>query len=148
MNYTQIVKQARTWMDTPFHHQARLKNVGCDCLGLVMGVAKELGLKDKFGDDFYKHDIKDYSMAPDTKFSIETLERVLHIVSVESVRPGDLAMFKILSNPQHLAFITDFQGGIGMIHCDNSIKKVVEHRLDSRWRSRLFRAFRFSNLTT
>ena len=30
----QIVTQARTWIGTPFHHQARLKGKGCDCLGL------------------------------------------------------------------------------------------------------------------
>jgi cell wall-associated NlpC family hydrolase len=41
-----IVRQARTWIGTPFHHQARLKSKGCDCLGLIVGVVDELGLKD------------------------------------------------------------------------------------------------------
>ena len=41
-----IVTQARTWIGTPFHHQARLKGKGCDCLGLIVGVVDELGLKD------------------------------------------------------------------------------------------------------
>ncbi|MBL0320066.1 MAG: hypothetical protein IPP74_12385 [Alphaproteobacteria bacterium] len=41
-----IISQARTWLGTPFHHQARLKGKGCDCLGLIVGVADELGLKD------------------------------------------------------------------------------------------------------
>ncbi len=43
----QIVSQARTWLRTPFHHQAWLKGKGCDCLGLIVGVVDELGLKDK-----------------------------------------------------------------------------------------------------
>ena len=39
-----VVAAALAWTDTPFHHQARLKGVGVDCVGLVIGVARELGL--------------------------------------------------------------------------------------------------------
>jgi NlpC/P60 family putative phage cell wall peptidase len=33
-----ILREARSWIGTPYHHQASLKGVGCDCLGLVRGV--------------------------------------------------------------------------------------------------------------
>jgi NlpC/P60 family putative phage cell wall peptidase len=33
-----IIAEARSWIGTPYHHQAALKGVGCDCLGLVRGV--------------------------------------------------------------------------------------------------------------
>lgn len=33
-----IIVEARSWIGTPYHHQAALKGVGCDCLGLVRGV--------------------------------------------------------------------------------------------------------------
>ena len=33
-----IVAEARSWIGTPYRHQASLKGVGCDCLGLVRGV--------------------------------------------------------------------------------------------------------------
>lgn len=33
-----IVAEARSWIGTPYHHQASLKGVGSDCLGLVRGV--------------------------------------------------------------------------------------------------------------
>ena len=29
------VTEARTWLDTPFHHQASVKGSGCDCIGLI-----------------------------------------------------------------------------------------------------------------
>ena len=35
---TSIVAEARSWIGTPYRHQASLKGVGCDCLGLVRGV--------------------------------------------------------------------------------------------------------------
>jgi NlpC/P60 family putative phage cell wall peptidase len=33
-----IVAEARAWIGTPYRHQASLKGVGCDCLGLLRGV--------------------------------------------------------------------------------------------------------------
>ena len=35
---TLIVAETRDWIGTPYRHQASLKGVGCDCLGLVRGV--------------------------------------------------------------------------------------------------------------
>ena len=37
-----IIVEARAWIGTPYRHQASLKGVGCDCLGLVRGVWREL----------------------------------------------------------------------------------------------------------
>jgi NlpC/P60 family putative phage cell wall peptidase len=37
-----IVAEARSWIGTPYRHQASLKGVGCDCLGLVRGVWRAL----------------------------------------------------------------------------------------------------------
>ncbi|WP_372426711.1 peptidase P60 [Salinarimonas chemoclinalis] len=33
-----VVAEARAWIGTPYAHQASLKGVGCDCLGLLRGV--------------------------------------------------------------------------------------------------------------
>jgi len=33
-----VVAEARSWIGTPYRHQASCKGVGCDCLGLVRGV--------------------------------------------------------------------------------------------------------------
>lgn len=33
-----VVAEALSWLDTPYRHQGRRKGVGCDCLGLVLGV--------------------------------------------------------------------------------------------------------------
>src|SRR5438552_16583348 len=39
---TDIVAAARQWLGTPYAHQASLKGIGCDCLGLVRGVWRDL----------------------------------------------------------------------------------------------------------
>ncbi len=33
-----VVTEALSWVGTPYRHQGRRKGVGCDCLGLVLGV--------------------------------------------------------------------------------------------------------------
>lgn len=38
----QIIRVAREWIGTPYHHQASLKGIGTDCIGLVRGVYREL----------------------------------------------------------------------------------------------------------
>ncbi|KQP61690.1 peptidase P60 [Methylobacterium sp. Leaf399] len=37
-----VVARARAWIGTPYRHQASLIGVGCDCLGLVRGVWREV----------------------------------------------------------------------------------------------------------
>ena len=37
-----IVRTAREWIGTPYHHQGAAKQAGCDCLGLVRGVFYDL----------------------------------------------------------------------------------------------------------
>lgn len=38
----QIVLTARSWLKTPYKHQQAVKSAGCDCLGLIRGVFKDL----------------------------------------------------------------------------------------------------------
>ncbi|MBX9934444.1 MAG: C40 family peptidase [Methylobacterium sp.] len=37
-----VVARARAWIGTPYRHQASLIGTGCDCLGLVRGVWREI----------------------------------------------------------------------------------------------------------
>lgn len=37
-----IVEEALSWQGTPYRHQGARKHVGCDCLGLVRGVWREV----------------------------------------------------------------------------------------------------------
>jgi NlpC/P60 family putative phage cell wall peptidase len=38
----QIVALAESWIGTPYRHQGTTKGVGCDCIGLVLGIWREL----------------------------------------------------------------------------------------------------------
>ncbi len=138
-----IVAHARGWLGTPFHHQARLRGVGCDCLGLIVGVVNELELKDAQGTPLAAYDEVTYSREPDGAYLIEKLVGLLDEVPVVDMRAGDLALFRVRENPQHLAILTDYEGAIGMIHCFAQARRVVEHRLDDDWKFRLLKVFRW-----
>lgn len=138
-----IVRQARIWLGTPFHHQARLKGKGCDCLGLIIGVVDELGLRDGRGQPLAGYDEVSYSKEPDGAYLLLKLTALLDEVLIAEAQPGDLALFTVRDNPQHLAFLTDYEGALGMIHCYAQARRVVEHRLDDDWKSRLVKVFRW-----
>jgi hypothetical protein len=48
-----IVAETRAWIGTPYRHQASLKGVGCDCLGLVRGVWRAV-----IGEGFTLHNVR------------------------------------------------------------------------------------------
>jgi len=138
-----IITQARTWLGTPFHHQARLKGKGCDCLGLIVGVVDELGLKDKNGVKLAAYDEVTYSREPDGAYLTQKLTGLLAEIPIDEARAGDLALFKVRENPQHLAILSDYEGTLGMIHSFAPSRRVVEHRLDNDWKLRLLKVFRW-----
>ena len=55
-NAARAVDIARGWIGTPYHHQASLKGVGTDCLGLVRGVYRELNGQEAEAPPAYSRD--------------------------------------------------------------------------------------------
>ena len=79
-----IVQSARSWLGTPFHAQGRAKGIGCDCLGLLMGIARELNLKSKNGLPLIDYDQRDYHLILDgNKFEAALLEHFTEINEIE-----------------------------------------------------------------
>jgi len=138
-----IIATARTWLGTPFRHQARVKGHGIDCLGFVIGVARELDLRDKCGIPLASYDEITYGRAPSGTYLLRKLESMLDEMPTKDAKSGDLALFTVDGNPQHLGILTDFNDALGFIHCDSRSKRVVEHGLDEHWRLRLIKAYKW-----
>lgn len=144
-----IIRAARGWLGTPFHHQGRVKGVGCDCLGLIVGVARELELTDAKGILLADYDQPNYSPLPDgrglkTAVSLHLLE----LPSIGEASPGDVFLFRFQENPQHVGILATLpDGDSSIIHCYSNIGKVIEHRLNDTWRRLIVAAYRFPNLS-
>lgn len=123
-----IVQEARSWIDTPFKAQGRLKNNGCDCLGLVMGIARNLNLKSKNGVPITVFDTLDYDIKRQNINLSSILDSLL--LKSEEISSGNLVLMNFDSIPQHLAITSEHPHyKFGIVHSDLKSNKVVEHGL-------------------
>jgi hypothetical protein len=116
---------------------------------LLVGVARELGLQ-AIADGQVRllasFDMTNYTHMPNGKALREGLAQLLEEIPLTSLAPGDIVMFEIDRNPQHLAIISDYPSSLGLIHAYAPARAVVEHQLDETWRERMCAAFRIASV--
>jgi hypothetical protein len=132
--------QARTWIGTKFQHQGRLKknencNGGCDCLGLLIGVIKELSLEKKISENIDLMDTKNYQRILKTTILIDSIQKYFKQKNINSIEIGDIALFKSKNSiyPHHLGIINKLDENLTLIHSFLNVEAVVEHILDEYW---------------
>lgn len=136
-----IVAAARLWTGTPYHHQASLRGVGCDCLGLVRGVWRDLyGAEPEavppYSPNWARHD-GDEALAL-------AAGRHLHGLAVADARPGDVLLFRWRAHlsARHCAILTE-PGRILHAHDGAAVGEVA---FTGWWRRHCSHAFSFPEL--
>jgi NlpC/P60 family putative phage cell wall peptidase len=133
-----IVGAARGWIGTPYLHQASLQNVGCDCLGLVRGV-----WRDVVGDEPEAAPLYSASWAETLsgELLLDGMKRHFTPVGLADCLPGDVLAFRFRDHlpARHLAILAS---DTHMIHA-HSGTCVSEVPLVDHWRRRLVAAFAF-----
>lgn len=139
-----VVACARTWIGTPYTHQASRKGVGADCLGLIRGVWRELNGPEPFDVPIYAESWAERGQADRLESS---LERYLLRDRGQALSPGNVLLFKIGEAGQcrHLGIFTDSTRGPGLVHA-YSRHGVVESSLTTPWLRRLLSSFAFPSL--
>lgn len=133
-----IVQEARNWIDSPFHHQGRLKGVGVDCAGLVIGIARELGI---VAPDF---NVAAYPRSPDGETLMHLAEIHLTPIAEADMQPGDVIVVAVDREPQHIGVLGDYRhGGLSIIHAASNAGFVIETRLMFNRTLRFVAAFSF-----
>lgn len=133
-----VVEIARSWIGTPYHHQASVKGVGCDCVGLVRGVWRELIGPEPEAAPPYSRDWGDAN-------GVETLlayfRRHLIEVPLEEMEAGHVVTLRW--KPRLVAKHCMIISGPGLaIHAVNGAP-VSEIHLSDWWTSRFAAAFAF-----
>lgn len=123
----QFVNEALAWRGTPFKHMARLKGVACDCVGLVIGVCRTLGIE--------VEDMKLYPRFPINGVFGSMVDKQTSPVGFEDILPGDLMKFQWTNEPQHLAIVISVNP-IRIIHAYGEVKRVVISDYDKVWQAR------------
>lgn len=145
MTGADVIAEARAWMGTPWQHQAACKGVGCDCIGLVSGVADALGLPEARA---WRSDprFKGYGELPLPEKLLAACDLYLDRIEMPAVRLGDVLVFALMKQPMHFGFLSATAPRY-MLHGWRPAKRVVENSVDSVWTRRLFRAYRLRGVS-
>jgi cell wall-associated NlpC family hydrolase len=137
-----IQSEALSWLDTPFHHQARAKGIGVDCAGIVTMAPRPFGLSN--------FDITNYARLPQGPEIRRLLDEHMDPVALADARGGDVVLFAFKTRrgdiEQHLGILIDDAGGLRFVHAWSAAEKVVSTALDVTWRRRRTGAWRYRGL--
>lgn len=102
-----VAAEAREWLKTPFVWQQSCKGVGCDCKGLLWGVARELGFPE--AESLYAK-VSDYSPTRPVPSALlkEGMAAIFDPVEGELL-PGDVLLLKVNGRngpTNHIAIIS------------------------------------------
>lgn len=141
----QIVIEARRWLRTPYHHQAVVRGVGVDCVGLIRGVGHATGALPEDKEAWAR--FGGYSRIPNPRRMGEGMRQFLRLVE-GTPQPGDIAWLEWRDDlPMHLAILaSDTRGGATLIHSYSDAGGVVEHGLTPEWLARVKSWWRYPNL--
>jgi len=133
-----VVAAARAWIGTPYHHQASLKGVGADCLGLIRGVWRDLYGEDAEEPPGYS---RDWGEASGEETLIAAATRHLVMKSIAARAPGDVLVFRMRPGAiaKHAAILAT---PTTMIHAMED-RLTAEIPLGAWWRRRLAAVFSF-----
>ncbi|MFN4201888.1 MAG: NlpC/P60 family protein [Tabrizicola sp.] len=135
---TRVIAAARSWLGTPYHDQASLRGVGCDCLGLARGVWREVVGPEPFPIPAYS---RDWGECGAREVLADGARAMMHEIAPADVGPGALVLFRMVprATAKHVGIVTE--AGL-FIHSYDRLG-VVEESLTSAWRRRIAFAFLF-----
>lgn len=146
-----IAQEAKTWISTPFHHQGRGKYLGVDCIGLLVGVCKELNLKSDLRDKvsgriipLHELDEPNYSRLPNNNQLQGKLKQFFKEITTEKVDIADILLFSIDKWPQHIGIVTDYiDNEYFFVHSTEPVGRVMFSRYDQRFKRLTTGIYRF-----
>ena len=133
-----IVKAARHWVGTPYHDQASVRGVGCDCLGLLRGVWRDVVGPEPMPVPPYS---RDWGEAGPVEVLAEAARAAMQELDVSDARTGDIILFRMRAGAiaKHVGILS---GGGRFVHAYERTGVIEEH-LTPAWQRRIAFAFRF-----
>ena len=126
-----IVATARRWIGTPYRHQAATRGAGCDCLGLVRGVWRDLYGSEPMAVPAYRADWRDVRHADELLSAANTLL----VPATDGLQAGQVILFRLGRTlvPKHCGIAVE---GDRFIHAQERLG-VIEANLSDGWRRRI-----------
>lgn len=137
-----VVLLARSWIGTPYAHQASCRGAGSDCLGLLRGLWREM-----FGVEPQRVPAytPDWDEPGRSEGLLAAAGRYLRAVPRHEARSGDVAVLRMNDGgvAKHVGILVGREGvGETLIHAYSG-HGVVESPLTPAWSRRIVGTFRF-----
>ncbi len=137
----QIVLEAKKWIGTPFHQQGRQISAGCDCIGLIIGIAKSIGSISLTGKSWDECDQKSYDCMMESSLLIDLLPNHFRLIE-DSFDVGNILLIEIAKKQYHVCVVIS-QDPIRIIHACSSSGAAVEHKIVPNWLNNIRMVFKF-----
>jgi NlpC/P60 family putative phage cell wall peptidase len=99
-----VVAEARSWLGTPWHHEARVKGAGVDCGQFLAAVFEACGLVEHVEVEPYP---QDWALHRGEERFLKTVERYASRVERDPL-PGDILLFKYGRCLSHAGIVTEW----------------------------------------
>ena len=141
-----ILAHARTWLGTPYHHQASRLGAGTDCVGLIRGVYRTLYGREAQAMPGYS---RDWAEATGEETLIDSARTHLIEIAPSLAAPADVLVFRY--RPRMVAKHTGIlaatpAGDLTLVHALEGAP-VSEVPFSDWWRRRIAAAFSFPGIT-
>ncbi|MDB6181513.1 peptidase [Paracoccus fistulariae] len=137
-----VVELARGWIGTPYQHQASLRGVAADCLGLIRGLWRDLyGAEPEIAPAYSP----DWGEVGRTEVLMQAAVRhLLPLPADADLEPGQVLLFRMRQGAiaKHLGVISQVGDLPRFIHAYNG-HGVIDSPLTMPWRNRIAARFRF-----
>jgi NlpC/P60 family putative phage cell wall peptidase len=133
-----FVKASRRWIGTPYHDQASVRGVGCDCLGLLRGVWRDVVGPEPMPVPPYS---RDWGEAGPFEVLAQAARVAMQELDVSEARTGDVILFRMRAGAiaKHVGILSSRKS---FIHAYERTGVIEEH-LTPAWQRRIAFAFRF-----
>ena len=137
-----VIAAARAWLGTPYHDQASLRGVGCDCLGLARGVWRDLVGAEPQAIPPYS---RDWGETGAREVLVIGARGMMIEIPVAEIGPGTLVLFRMAPRAiaKHVGILT---APDRFIHAYDRLG-VIEEALTTAWSRRIAFAFQFPAVT-
>lgn len=136
----EIVREALSWVATPYMHQQAVKGSGVDCVGLIRGVGGALDILDVTPEAWAP--FRRYGRLPNPRRFMQAVE--LFLVPAEEKLHGCVAVFAWEPGmPMHLGILDQSPAGWRMVHAFQHRDFCVHHSLTADWESRIESLWRY-----
>ena len=115
-SHLNVANQAMTWVSKRWRHQGRTRH-GIDCIGLIIMVARELGLSE--------FDTHAYERSPDGVEFMAGFKEQMDYVRPGRDQQGDVIVLRDQVLPCHCGIFVEYRGVRHVVHAAARHRRVI-----------------------